>query len=426
VVTPDITSASPEIRAGTVGSFARDVFYRRHPLLVAQVSAALPYPRSQRQALEDLVAESTTGLVAPPEEDSHDAAQWREWDREVFGQPWARAPFLWAECWFYRRLLESVGYFRPGPWRAVDPFGPLKDAELAGTGVDAELAALDALARLPERQRGEALLRCSLWGNQADLGFRVTASGPASARQAAPRQASWGQGSPGQGSPGGESAGRGLVADDSGRFWQALESAAGGTVCLLADNAGPELIPDLVLLDHLLSTGLAGQAVVYVKPQPYYVSDATTTDLLAAVHRMRSASGAEAARVGTRLHQALAGGGLDVQTHPFLCAPLPFTEMPQDLGGQLGRAAMTVVKGDLNYRRLVQDRRWPATTPFADVAGHFPSPVTALRTLKSEVAVGIAEDVVTALDTRDPGWRTNGQHAVIQTHPGHDRRDNLR
>ena len=47
------------------------------------------------------------------------------------------------------------------------------------------------------------------------------------------------------------------------------------------------------------------------------------------------------------------------------------------------------MKGDLNYRRLVGDRLWPPTTPFADVTAYFPGPVAALRTLKSDVIVGL-------------------------------------
>jgi hypothetical protein len=395
-MSPDIASASSEIGLDVVGSFAWEVFHVRHPKLVADVSAALPYRRSQRQALDDLVTESTAGLVAPPEEHVHDSQQWWEWDREVFGRPWAEAPFLWVESWFYRRLLESVDYFQPGPWRGVDPFGPFKDTELASTSVDAEFAALDDSVTLPNRQQRDGLLRSSLWGNQADLGFRVTAPGPTPAGHTV--------------------SGQEVLVDDSSRFWANLESMAGGTVCLLADNAGPELISDLILLDHLLSTDLASRVVVYVKPQPYYVSDATTADLLAAVHRIRGAPGAQAARIGARLHEALGRGSMDIQTHPFLCAPLAFSEMPQDLAGHLSEAAMTIIKGDLNYRRLVQDRHWSVSTSFADLVAYFPSPVAALRTLKSEVAVGLTANVVAAMNAKDTTWRTNGRHAVIQTH----------
>jgi hypothetical protein len=42
--------------------------------------------------------------------------------------------------------------------------------------------------------------------------------------------------------------------------------------------------------------------------------------------------------------------------------------MPADLAARFERASITVLKGDLNYRRLVGDRDWPPLTPFADAA----------------------------------------------------------
>jgi hypothetical protein len=148
---------------------------------------------------------------------------------------------------------------------------------------------------------------------------------------------------------------------------------------------------------------------VYVKPYPYYVSDATTADTLAALRRLRAAAEPAAARVGERLWQALTAGTLTVRSHPFHCAPLPFEAQPADLRAEFAGATLTVFKGDLNYRRLVGDRHWPTTTPFAQVTAHFPTPVAALRTLKSEVLVGLAVPAAP-----DAPWRTDGTRALIQ------------
>ena len=83
--------------------------------------------------------------------DAHDYALWQDWDRGWYGGPWLSAPFLWAESFFYRRLLEAVGYFRPGPWRGVDLFGPAKQAELSTSAVASELAALDGVGAAAPR-----------------------------------------------------------------------------------------------------------------------------------------------------------------------------------------------------------------------------------------------------------------------------------
>ncbi|MEV7027715.1 damage-control phosphatase ARMT1 family protein [Kitasatospora sp. NPDC093558] len=384
-------SSAPVIRSDIPGSFAWGVFHERHPKLIQQVLDALPYGPAERDAVERLLVESTTGVLEPLGADAPDAAQWLEWGEGLWGRPWGEAPFLWAESYFYRRLLDAIGYFRPGAWQGIDPFAPFKNAELAGAAVDDELAALSKLDDLPETRRAEALLSSALWGNRADLSFQITA-------EAAGTVAS------------------DLVADDSATLWAELERPKGGRVCVIADNAGRELLPDLVLIDHLLAGGLAAQVVLYVKPQPYYVSDATMADVLASVERLRTAPSHAAEAVGGRLWRAMNSGALVVRTHPFFCAPLPFRAMPASLRGELADAAMTILKGDLNYRRLVGDQFWPPTTPFTDTAKHFPSSVAALRTLKSDVIVGIDATTIARLDSTGMPWRTNGRHAVVQVH----------
>ncbi|MFJ6622662.1 ARMT1-like domain-containing protein [Kitasatospora sp. NPDC091335] len=47
--------------------------------------------------------------------------------------------------------------------------------------------------------------------------------------------------------------------------------------------------------------------------------------------------------------------------------------MPVDLRAEFMGAGMTVLKGDLNYRRLVGDRFWPPTTLFAERVSCFPT-----------------------------------------------------
>lgn len=132
----------------------------------------------QHEALDALLEEITHGVVEPLGPEDGDHAYWADSGRGYFGRSWYDAPFLWAESYFYRRLLGAVGYFGTGPWRGVDPFAPFKRAELRGDAVEEELRALDALADAPAEERATALLHASLWGNRADLGFRVSAGEP--------------------------------------------------------------------------------------------------------------------------------------------------------------------------------------------------------------------------------------------------------
>ncbi|WP_280888034.1 damage-control phosphatase ARMT1 family protein [Streptomyces sp. LBL] len=381
---------APVILGDEPGSFPHSVLAERHPAIVRQVRESFPYGPEQHDALDALLANCTKGVVEPLPADAHDVDRWSAWGMDAYtGRSWFDVPWLWSESHFYRRLLDAVGYFGPGPWQGIDPFRPSKLAELDSRETDEELAALDELSGRPVAEQTAALLHGSLWGNRADLGFRLS-DAEAEERAAVP----------------------GLVADDSDTLRTLLGGT--GTLCLIADNAGRELIPDLLLIAHLLAHGRIGRAILHVKPYPYYVSDATTMDVVDGLRRLTRAPG-EAAVHGRRLWAAMADGRLAVRAHPFSCAPLPYADMPDDLRAELTTADLTVLKGDLNYRRLVGDRRWPPTTPFAEVTAHFPGPVAALRTLKSDVITGLEADTEAALVTAEgQRWRTSGTHALIQ------------
>ncbi|MER6981150.1 damage-control phosphatase ARMT1 family protein [Streptomyces carpinensis] len=393
---PEIPTA-PVLLGGEPGSFPHGVLAERHPAIIRQVREAFPYGPEQHRALDALLESCTAGVIEPLPADAHDRDRWQAWGLAAYeGRSWFDVPWLWSESYFYRLLLDAVGYFGPGPWQGIDPFRPAKLAELDAPDTDEELAALDDLEGAADAERSTALLHGSLWGNRADLGFRLSAS-----------SADAGAGRAGQDAPR-------VIADDSDTLWSLLPPSGTGTLCLVADNAGRELVPDLLLVADLLAHGRVENAVLHVKPYPYYVSDATTADVVDAVRRLTAAPGAVRG-YGRRLWSAMADGRLTVRAHPFSCSPLPYAEMPGDLREDFAAGTLTVLKGDLNYRRLVGDRRWPPTTPFGDVTGYFPGPVAALRTLKSEVVTGLDARTEAALDaTEDGHWRTSGTHAVIQ------------
>lgn len=371
-------------------SFAWSVIHRRHPILIEQAREAHPYGPAQVEALAALIEETTGGVIGPLRPDAHDGHAWQQWSHGHLGRRWDEVPFLWAESFFYRRLLEAVDFFSPGPWYWLDPFEHLKSAELADPKLERELASLDRLSDLDSQQRADTLLTAALWGNRADLGFTAHAGRPDLTISES------------------------LVVDDSALLWSVLAQRV-GTVCVVADNAGRELLADLVLIDELLTSGRARNVALHVKPTPYYVSDATTPDVAACVRRLASA-GDHTAAAARRLQEHFRQGRIRLRTSWFYCAPFEFDAMPAELHDEFASATLTILKGDLNYRRLVGDREWPTTTLTSTAAGYFPGPVTALRTLKSDVAVGVAEERVKELDSGDPSWRVAGTHAMIQAH----------
>ena len=154
-----VAASVPPITSEVPGSFAWGVLHERHPKLIQQIAQAHPYPPEQRRALDALLAEIAEGQIISLPESADDRWAWDAWAGDYLGQPWEAVPFLWAESYFYRKLLEAVGFFTPGPWFWVDPFEHTKAAEVRGAQFGSDLAALD--------EQGRALARRSSPGSSA-------------------------------------------------------------------------------------------------------------------------------------------------------------------------------------------------------------------------------------------------------------------
>jgi hypothetical protein len=78
-------------------------------------------------------------------------------------------------------------------------------------------------------------------------------------------------------------------------------------------------------------------------------------------------------------------------------------------------SSLAIFKGDLNYRKLVNDVF--GKCKFDEAIGELSGagvPILALRTCKSEPMTGLKEGQGAALDSVDVGWRINGKFGVIQ------------
>ena len=62
-------------------------------------------------------------------------------------------------------------------------------------------------------------------------------------------------------------------------MWDVLESGRGGTIDIVMDNAGFELISDLCLSEFVVAANLATEVRLRVKCQPWFVSDTMERDI---------------------------------------------------------------------------------------------------------------------------------------------------
>ena len=118
--------------------------------------------------------------------------------------------------------------------------------------------------------------------------------------------------------------------------------------------------------------------------------------------------------LGARLASYLEMGWLILKDDPFWTSYLMFRHLPPALRADLTRADLLVLKGDVNYRRLLDDRHWPHTARLEEIAAYFPAPFLVLRTLKGEIMVGLGPGQVEALVAEDPTWLINGRRGIVQ------------
>ncbi len=383
----------PPILTSEPGSFARRTFEVRIPRIIEDTIAAEDFPAEIVQALRALRAEILDGTIQPLREEAPDKAFWDAHARGYVGRTWLDVPWYWAESFFYRRVLEATRYFQPGPWRRRDPYANVKAAELEPDAGPHALRVL--LNELPSAaaERFSMLFHASLWGNRTDLSYNVARHAPG--QLAVERERA------------------NLLVDDTAAVWHHLSTRAGGPVDLLCDNAGTELLFDLAFADLLLREGLAAPVTFHLKPQPFFVSDAMIEDVEAALEALAQSGVHSLQQLADRLQRARTEVRLVLAEHPFSVTCLFYFEMPEDLRERLAKSNLVISKGDANYRRLLGDAHWPPTTPFVDAVEYFPAPLVALRTLKSELIVGLKPGEPERLRDQDPEWMVNGQRGVI-------------
>jgi len=374
------------------GSFARKTIVDRKPQIIQKVVADNEYSPGIVKALDAFTAEIATQVIQPLTEDVADIAEWNQELGKYSGRTWLEVPWYFAETFFYRRLLEIVRYFQPGPWYLQDPFEKQKQEQEKNAVLQVALA-WDQLACAASTVRFEALLHSCLWGNRVDLSnytLTVKAHGGLDAREHR----------------------HNILIDHTDKVI-ALLSQGTHRVDFINDNAGIDLLFDLVLADYLLEQDLSQKIVFHLKNQPFFVSDAMPKDVQTTITLLDRAPQPEIRALGARLARYMADEQFVLKTDAFWTSANAFYKLPLALRADLEQADLVIIKGDVNYRRMLDDRHWSHDARMEDIASHFPKPFVMLRTLKGEIMVGLQPGQAEELSAEDPTWLINGKRGVI-------------
>jgi hypothetical protein len=382
------TPLPPFIMTSEPGSFARKTIQERKPTIITRILSHFSYPREIREGLQTFKTELAHEKIRLLEEKTSDKQPWLRDISPWVGKTWLEIPWFLAETYFYRRILEAVGYFQPGPWAGINPYARLKTREIRQAFPEfSDDFASYAGNTGPDNFNRHCLK--ALWGNRGDLS-NLTEFEKGMTEQTDR-----------------------VIRNDLSAAYDFLK-AGSKKIAYFLDNVGKELFYDLALMDFLLNQGLAETITCYLKNQPFFVSDAMPEDLDATLNCLAASESGADRDLANRCVRRIHTGRIRIEAPPFFALGRMYRRMPEVLRFQVAEHDLTILKGDVNYRRLFGDRHWPFTTPVVEAAGYFPTSFLSLRTLKGEIALGLTDTVLRDMEeTGESDWLINGKRGMI-------------
>lgn len=382
------------------------------------------------QALKKAMANDFP-LEPLPEDGAADIASYNQELSTLDHPKWLSVPWLFSECYLYR-LIHTFFTTSTPFWQTFDMFSTDKRNALVGSkkgvielvrrfrGILQAIWDQEVVDRASRHVIFEEVIQISLWGNATDLSLLTSLSVDELESR--------------QGKAARESSKANVLVDDTELAWILLEQTKtlkeAGDVHIVLDNAGFELLADLVLAGYLLESQFAAKVVLHGKRMPWFVSDVNPGDFTDLIDGFANGTFYEDIDESDKYELQEAGkywrsiqksGKLEFHAEPFWTTQHPYGRMAEvdpELFGKLAAADLVIYKGDLNYRKLTYDGLWPRTTPFKQAIGPFArkqaggkaTRIFALRTCKADVGVGLRQGLEKTLPD---DWTRTGKYALV-------------
>ncbi|EDV20231.1 uncharacterized protein TRIADDRAFT_51013 [Trichoplax adhaerens] len=318
---------------------------------------------------------------------------------------WFTASWLFTECYMYRGIFSAI--MARQFLKSYDPYEEQKQQSFRPE--DNIYPSVIQLAMNAGRsaEKFSQLLQFSLWGNMFDLSLfgNVDVSTKLTTQL--------------------ETIKSNILSNDDRQIYSSLEYRWHNVptnqrrIDFVLDNIGPEFLFDLCLAEYLYRNNMANQIYFHVKSIPWFVSDVMLKDFFWQVETMKVAHNCPViSELGRKVHQYIQDGVWQIVEDSFWTTCHDYNDMrtiAPDLYNSLEKSSLVILKGDLNYRKLIGDRNWPHTYPFKQALRSFrPAPLAALRTIKADLVVGLADGVSDELSKQDSNWMTCGKYGLIQ------------
>lgn len=218
-----------------------------------------------------------------------------------------------------------------------------------------------------------------------------------------------------------------LVIDDSTEFisfTKDLNNLEGKDVHIIIDNCGFELISDIILGMNLFTNCKINKLYLHFNVIPIFVSDVIKSDIDDALNLIAETN--EKGKEIRNKYLEFRDNEHKIIESPnvFWNMPIPFKNAPKNILDNVfnnHNTGLIIIKGDLNYRRLVEDRiykpkrRWQFWKKSLDKKiEYIKKSVLILRSLKSNVILDVSHSDSKKYDNNSPRWKTAGEYGIIQ------------
>lgn len=345
--------------------------------------------------------------------DESDQYEWNRLVKEIEpNNSYFSAIWLYAECYIYRRL-KSI-FSESQSLKDFDYFENSKKLELKNSMVTISRvikSVNEFNSTNPTRDQLSVffcnLLKVNLWGNRNDLSITLgkeieqTESNPVADV---------------------ENFNKELLVDHTKEIWEILSvEKSDKIVDIINDNSGYELLCDFVLADFIIHHKLAKKIRFRVKAIPWFISDVLPSDFKFTISELKNHDMEVLREAGTRWENYITSGEFELiePADHFFTSPFEFYKMEKiapQLYRSIAEAHLAIIKGDLNYRKLLADINWDPTTDFrTSLSGFEPTNLCALRTVKADLISGLEPGKAEELYEQEGAkWMATGKYGVIQ------------
>ena len=366
------------ISTGDADSFAQFTVINRLPGIVRSIAQNNSLDAETALRLEELAKAMPESPLEPLPATSGINIRMNDGIRKN-AYRWNNAPFIFIENYLYHLLCEIMDFKNNGK----DYFSCKKNADVI-QNKNSFVSSIERIDKLIADNHGETfrdILYLNILGNKADL------SQIADLRNSKLK----------------------LLIDDTEKAVDIFRTAK--RIDFVLDNSGEELFSDILLVYFLFCKTEIEKIVLHFKTMPYFVSDALKTDFHFLLDEISASERGK--NFADTINQYIQSGRLLLCDDTFWNDTDDFRDMPPHIRIGIDESDLVIFKGDLNYRKLVEDRHWDFSAKTADLAGYMNTNCLIIRVLKSELITGLDANEIP--DLSDKTWMYNGEYGLIQT-----------